>query len=287
MVLKGSDAGRVELIGPGGGVVGRSSAAEVSLDDSAVSRTHARFEPNDDGYRLVDLGSANGTFVDGQRVGTSMELPSSCNIRLGPYTELQYSVVDEGGARAVSELRRSLLIDPLTGAGKRSFLERRIAEETAYARRHETNVGLMMLDVDGFKTVNDRHGHLVGDQLLRAFADTLRAAVRTEDCVFRYGGDEFCILVRDQSQMGLLAMAERIRMAVEAIVLLHEGTQIRVTTSVGVASLQPGQELRSQTLEVDPGDLPSVDEPDLVALADRALLDAKREGKNRVAAHWE
>ena len=287
MVLKGSDAGTVELIGPEGGVVGRSPALDVSFDDSSVSRNHARFERIDEGYRLLDLGSANGTFVDGQRVQTFVDLPDSCSIRLGPHTELQYTLVNEAGARAVADLRRSLLIDPLTGVGKRSFLERRIGEELAYAQRHETTVGLMMLDVDHFKEVNDRHGHLVGDQLLRRFAATLLDTVRTEDCVFRYGGDEFCILVRHQSRMGLLAMAERIRLAVEGIDMEHDGTAGRVTTSVGVAAARPGDQIFRETMEVVADEPEEDDDPDLVAIADQALLAAKREGKNRVFALWE
>jgi len=288
MILKGTNAGQVELVGPEGGVVGRGTNLDVTLDDSSVSRNHARFERTDDGYRLVDLGSVNGTFVDGQRVHSYRELPDSCTLRFGPHTELQYSIVDEAGARAVSELRRSLLIDPLTGVGKRSFLERRIVEEVAYARRHETNVGLMMLDVDRFKEINDSHGHPVGDRLLCGFAETLVETVRTEDCVFRFGGDEFCILVRDQTRMGLLAMAERIRLAVEAIELDHEGTQVRVTTSIGVAALRPGQEMFRETMEMESGENDAdEDEPDLVSLADHALLTAKREGRNRVFALWE
>lgn len=289
--LRGEDAGRVELIGPGGGAIGRGHGVDVSFDDSSVSRAHARFERLDEGYRLVDLGSVNGTYVNGRRILAGVDLPASCRIRFGAGTVLQYSVVDATVVLAIGALRRSSQIDPLTGVGKREFFEQRLAEEVAFARRHETNVGLMIFDVDRFKDVNDQYGHPAGDLVLQEFAASLTRGVRAEDCVFRYGGDEFCILLRDQPLSSTLTVAERIRASVEQTVVHIDGVDLRVTTSVGVAVLRLGasdlQETLDSCLEESTDELLCDDQPEIVALADQALLTAKREGRNRVFALWE
>ncbi len=289
--LRGEDAGRVELIGPGGGTIGRGHGVDVSFDDSSVSRRHARFERTDDGYRLMDLDSVNGTYVNGLRIVDGFDLPASCRIRFGAGTVLQYSAVDATVVQAVGSLRRSSQIDPLTGVGKREFFEQRLAEEVAFARRHASNVGLMIFDVDRFKDVNDQYGHPAGDQVLQEFAAVLNRGVRTEDSVFRYGGDEFCILLRDQPLTSTITVAERIRVAIAQTVMNLDGVDLRVTTSVGVAVLRLGradvQETLDSDLEESTDELEAIELPDLVSLADHALLTAKREGRNRVFALWD
>jgi len=287
ITIKGPEAGRIDLVSGYGCVLGRGEDVDVSFDDLSISRQHARFERSDTGYRLRDLGSGNGTFVDGRRVYSTQDLPGSCNIRVGRSTEFHYTVVDEVGIGAIEQLQRSLLIDPLTRVGRRLYLERRLNEELAYGQRHATTVGLMMLDVDSFKQINDQHGHPAGDLTLRRFADKLVEVVRVEDAVFRYGGDEFSILVRDQSRDGLLAMAERLRSAVEAMVVDFEGTRIPVTTSIGVAGFQPGWATLSRTAEMDSSIALSPEAAYLVEIADHALMMAKQQGKNRYIALWE
>jgi two-component system, cell cycle response regulator len=287
ITLKGPEAGRIDLVSGFGCVLGRGDDVDVPFEDLSISRRHARFERSDGGYRVRDLDSANGTFVDGRRVHSIVDLPDSCNIRIGRATELHYTVVDEIGIEAIEQLQRSLLIDPLTGVGRRLYLERRLNEALAYGQRHGTTIGLMMLDVDSFKQINDTHGHPAGDLALRRFADQLVEVVRTEDSVFRYGGDEFSILVRGQSRDGLLAMAERVRQAVEAMNLRYEGHRIPVTTSIGVAGFQPGWTTITRTVETDTSIALCPEGAYLVELADHALMMAKQQGKNRYIALWE
>ncbi|MBK7661735.1 MAG: GGDEF domain-containing protein [Betaproteobacteria bacterium] len=159
--------------------------------------------------------------------------------------------------------------DPLTGAyNRRTFLEL-MEKELSRARRFDTPLSLVMLDLDHFKRVNDTHGHLVGDRVLQRFADIVRGELRKEDVLFRYGGEEFCVLVPDVAGAGAVTLADRIRTVVERQPFRIDGQEIPVTTSAGVAA----------RIEEGPEDVDR-----LVNRADEALYIAKRRGRNRVAS---
>lgn len=177
--------------------------------------------------------------------------------------------VVELGARYVEgrhALERSSWLDPLTEAYNRRYLDHRLEAELSAARRHRTPVGVLLVDIDRFKRVNDTYGHGAGDQVLRSVADTLRAVVRTEDLVCRWGGEEFLVLMPRTDGAASAVTAERIRAAVAATdVDLGGGRDaIGVTVSIGCAA------------GVD--EVPSA----LIALADRALYCAKDAGRDRV-----
>ncbi len=279
-VLRGSEAGRFEFVDAGGGVFGRGDEADYQFADSTVSRNHARLELRRGYFFLEDLESANGTFLDGEKVEGEIRLPYSCRIQLGSRTLLQFTAVDQMGADAFGKLRRALFVDPLTGVGNRSYLEMRLGEETAFGFRHGQRLGVLLCDLDHFKDVNDTYGHAAGDLLLAEMGKLLQYCVRTEDSVFRYGGEEFCVLVRGVDDDGLVVMAERIRSAVAQFALEFEGGAIRVTISVGVASEIP---LQAKPGEIVPGETldDSADQP-LLVRADAALYRAKELGRDRV-----
>ena len=282
MVLGGPMAGHLETLPVHGGILGRGKTADVSIEDSSVSRRHARIGHGAAGFFLEDLGSANGTYVDDELVEGIVELPATCRIQLGNHTVLQFTEVDDEGLQAHRQLQRSLRIDPLTGVGKRSQMEHRLHEEVAYARRHDRAASAMLIDVDHFKEVNDTHGHPAGDAVLVAFAGLLEDIVRIEDSVFRYGGDEFCVLVRGETEIGLELMARRIGAAVRNLQIPHGDAVLGVTVSLGVGSVSYGEEGSMATLD---DSVDAVVEPDhlrLLDIADRALLQAKREGRDRV-----
>jgi diguanylate cyclase (GGDEF)-like protein len=146
----------------------------------------------------------------------------------------------------------------------------RIAAEVAHARRHATELGLLMFDIDEFKRTNDTHGHLVGDAVLRAVADRVTALIRLEDVFARFGGEEFVVLIRATGARDAVRLAERVRASMEAMTVRAEGAEVCVTISVGIASLA---ELP-----------PDAAGKDLIALADMRLYRAKQEGRNRVCA---
>ena len=162
--------------------------------------------------------------------------------------------------------------DPLTGLlNRRSFMDA-MNREYALVRRDEGYlVGLLMLDIDHFKAVNDTHGHGVGDEVLKAFSQTVSNTLRETDILGRLGGEEFAIVLPDTGIKGLRCVAEKVRAAIEAMEVRVGDIDVRVTTSIGISSL----------LNSDP-------RPDgALVRADQALYAAKQAGRNRVMADPE
>ncbi len=171
-------------------------------------------------------------------------------------------------------LLRSGLTDVLTGWHNRRYLQTRMREELARARRDGTTLTCLMLDVDHFKTINDNFGHLVGDQVLREIAQRVEAQVRASDVTARYGGEEFAILLPQTSRAHGALLAERIRAAVADEPFDAGGEGVTITVSIGVAELSPA---------LEEGDFKSLGEA-LLARADTGLYAAKAAGRNRVIA---
>lgn len=166
------------------------------------------------------------------------------------------------------ELRRLATTDSLTGTLNRgSFLDR-AAEEIARARRYQRPLALIAIDLDHFKTINDRYGHAAGDLCLRAFADTCLACLRRADRLGRLGGEEFAVLLPETGLPAALGVAERIREHIAGLAIPLDTGTAGFTVSAGIARLTP--------------DIDSLDE--LLARADRALYRAKDTGRNRVVA---
>lgn len=171
--------------------------------------------------------------------------------------------------RSEEAAQKLALTDPLTGAfNRRTFLE--LAEkEIARTRRTKGSLSLIMLDLDHFKQINDRNGHLAGDEVLKGVVAVVLTCLRKEDLLVRYGGEEFCILLHGVAIDRAAAMAERIREAVEKGSFSFNGRTLPVTVSIGVS-----------TLSADGNE--GVDK--LVNRADEALYAAKKAGRNRVVA---
>jgi two-component system cell cycle response regulator len=169
-------------------------------------------------------------------------------------------------ALAHDRLERLAAIDPLTDAYNRRFGLGRLREEFSRAVRAEGPLGILMLDIDHFKAVNDTYGHLVGDRVLRAVAGACRRVIREGDVLVRYGGEEFLVLLPGAGREDVIQAAERIRRAVSETTVEDGTSRITVTVSVGATTYQDATET-----------------PDaLVAIADRALYEAKDGGRNRV-----
>ncbi len=168
---------------------------------------------------------------------------------------------------------RSGFTDLLTGWYNRRYLQVRLKEELARARRHATTLTCLMLDIDHFKQVNDTWGHVAGDRVLREIAQRIESQIRASDVAARYGGEEFVILLpRTESQPGG-SLAERVRCAVaESPFDIGDGRGVPVTASIGVASATP---------ERSDVELKTLGES-LIARADVALYRAKSAGRNRV-----
>ncbi len=284
-------------------IIGRAPGCDAVIDDKFVSRRHASLELSGGSVLLSDLGSMNGTWYEGERVDKA-ELRSNSSFRIANNNlslrtssenddrkraeagdtmlfEKQLAALLEGSddpelARGIDVLRRlynkkkeslSELAsrDGLTGLHNRRHFDEKIAEEVSRAARYERELSLLMIDIDHFKAVNDRHGHQKGDEALAAVAETLRSSFRSTDILCRYGGEEIAVLLPETSEANAARIAELCRSKIEAGTpkLLGFG----LTVSIGVSS-------RAE------GDAPEL----LVKAADGALYKAKEGGRNRVAS---
>jgi two-component system, cell cycle response regulator len=182
---------------------------------------------------------------------------------------LEKKFLKDANQRLVRELESLSRKDGLTGVLNRRCFDEALTQELSRARRHGHQLGVVMLDIDHFKAINDAHGHPGGDEVLRSFALTVKQTLREGDTLFRYGGEEFVALLPHADREGAMAAAERIVSAVAAAPVLVDRQSVRVTTSAGVACL--GRSTRSGE--------------ELLANADSALYEAKKSGRNRAVLH--
>lgn len=169
--------------------------------------------------------------------------------------------------RLAAELERQARLDPLTGVLNRRAFDELLRRDVARAQRHNRPLAVVLIDIDYFKQLNDTMGHAVGDKVLVALARAVSAGLRAEDLFCRYGGEEFIVALAETDRAGAAAAAERLRAAIAAIAVEHEGVPCHVTASFGVASF---------------GD-PARDTIDgVIHAADLALYRAKAMGRNRV-----
>ncbi|NWA03443.1 sensor domain-containing diguanylate cyclase [Pseudomonas gingeri] len=170
---------------------------------------------------------------------------------------------------ANAQLQTLSSTDRLTGLYNRGHWEESLKVAHARHQRHGNPTSLVMFDIDHFKRVNDTYGHQAGDKVIERVAQLVREHVRDSDVAGRYGGEEFGVVLSDTDKAGARFFAERLRKAVEALEVLHEGQAIRFTISLGVADLSR----------------PSVTHADLIAWADQALYTSKKSGRNCVTVY--
>lgn len=248
-------------------VAGRDSECDLYLHDGSVSRQHAEFISDGKGYRLRDLGSTNGSLVNGQPVD-DVELRSGDTIKLGCFM-FKFLAAGSVESQYHETVYTAMTRDALTGAMNKRYLLEAMQREIARCRRQENPLAAVMLDIDHFKSVNDTHGHLVGDEVLREFGQRLGAVCREYDLLARYGGEEFCLVLFGSDKAEAIESAERCRQAVCATPFETAVGPLKITASFGISVLDPTQE-QSPT--------------DLIHLADMRLYDAKEAGRNCVRA---
>jgi len=264
--VRGAELGRVTLLSPERMRIGRSQDSELWLSDDGVSRRHANLLREGNTYFVEDDGSANGTFVGGVKI-TRHELRDGDVIQFGPTAVFRYTLSDESGEALLRQLYDASVTDALTGAHNREHFDTQLRAELSYARRHNTDVSLVIFDADHFKKVNDTYGHPVGDAVLIQIANVVRGTVRSEDVFARYGGEEFALVLRGIEIEGAGAVADRLRERIAALKINTDRGVLSVTVSAGCASL-------SNTEDKTP--------EGLIAAADRRLYGAKHAGRNRV-----
>lgn len=156
-------------------------------------------------------------------------------------------------------------LDGLTGLGNRAALDSALYRELQLAERHHHELSLLMIDIDHFKQVNDAYGHARGDEVLKAVAQTIQSVCRDSDISFRYGGEEFVVLLRKTGAAGARIIAERIRSRITKITLGHNGDAIKPTVSIGIGTHETDKREHIH---------------DIFERADQALYRAKTQGRN-------
>ncbi|MFO0944384.1 MAG: GGDEF domain-containing protein [Planctomycetota bacterium] len=248
-------------------LIGRDAECDLTVDDSSVSRRHASIDPVDGEYLLSDLSSTNGTFVNEDRVTTRV-LANGDFLRVGSHI-FKFLESDNIEAQYHETIYSMMTTDGLTGARNKRYLLEAFDRELARAHRRARPLALAMIDIDHFKSINDTHGHLTGDAILREVCDRIRKEVRSDEIFARFGGEEFVVLMPEASLEEAVVFANRLRARIaDQPFRVHE-KEIPVTISIGVAITQ--------------GDR-SVFAEDLIAAADEKLYEAKNTGRNRVCS---
>ncbi len=247
-------------------VIGRDADCELCVNENSVSRRHARVQLGTDGFYAVDLKSTNGTFVNDQPVG-STRLKDGDYLRVG---NCIFRFLAGGNVEAEYHevIYRLTIVDALTEIHNKRYLLEFLERELVRAARHQRPLALVMFDVDHFKAINDKFGHLAGDYALRELATRIKANVRLDELFARYGGEEFAVVLPETTREGALQLAERLRAAVAEKPFHFEGETFPVTISLGVASASGGEGMKVT---------------DLIQMADARLYQAKNDGRNRVA----
>ena len=246
-------------------VVGRDPKCDLTISEQPVSRQHAKFERTADGFSVTDLGSTNGTWVNGKRIESQM-LRSGNRVRIGGRI-FKFIATDQLEAHYHEAVYSMITQDSLTNVWNKRYLIETLTRELKRRQRTGRALTLMLLDLDFFKKVNDTYGHLVGDDLLRQAANRLRDSIREEDILARFGGEEFCIVLSETSAEDARICAERCLKAISEEPFPTAAGDIQSSISIGI-----GEATGSMTCD------------QLIKLADDNLYQAKQQGRNRFQA---
>lgn len=248
---------------------------ELYIDEVSAFVPHDGFRYNNLRENLLlEFGEIESNNYTYKLILLGKNLGEVTFFRLQAFTKDELYRLDRLVAALLYPVRNSLLYkravetayrDPLTDLNNRAAMDNALDQELDFANRHNLPLTILMLDIDKFKTINDTYGHIAGDIVLKSLADCMRETVRRSDVIFRYGGEEFLILLRNTEEAGASLLANRIRIAVSEMICMHQEHEIRVTTSIGLARLNENE-----------------DKPSFLQRADAALYRAKEEGRNRV-----
>lgn len=245
--------------------IGRGPDNHIVLEGDSVSRRHTHLERRGgESWYAVDDRSTNGTYVNEDQIPGEVKLNNGDRIKVGP-TILKFLSGADAEAKYHEEIYRMTIIDGLTQIHNKRYLIEALERDVMRARRHERELCAIIFDIDHFKGINDRFGHLAGDYVLRELARVIQDRTRRDEVFARYGGEEFVIILPETSLDGAVQLAETLRDKVEGHQFVFQGESIPVTISMGAALLQE-----------------NMTGTDLITAADTKLYEAKNGGRNKV-----
>lgn len=244
--------------------IGRDPENAIVLESDSVSRRHCRIEKAKEDWFIVDLGSTNGTYVNDILIQTRARLTSGQFVKIGD-SIFKYLNGDNIESAYHEEIYRTVVTDGLTQVANKRALGDFLEREVARARRHNRTLTVLMMDLDHFKLINDTHGHLTGDVVLKEVAGVVKNRIRKDELFARYGGEEFVCVLPETGMEAAKTLAEDIRQGIEGHVISFEGQEISVTVSIGAVEFDI---TRHQT------------SADLLMEADKNLYIAKNNGRN-------
>ena len=270
LVVSGGIPGTMVPLSEEGTRLGRSADNSFQINDITVSREHAFVMVDNLGsVHIRDEGSTNGTYLNGKRIKPQrlVEVADGDRVQLGTTVVLKLVRLDPKDEQFQREMFERTVRDTLTGLYNRAYLLNQIGVLAERSASQGIGLAVLMLDIDYFKQINDQHGHLVGDGVLRQVAAILRESTRAEDLVARFGGEEFVVVLPVSVPDLATERAERIRSNLAERRLVAPGVEIRVTASIGLAFAGPESARNAMAL---------------ITTADEALYQAKADGRNRV-----
>ena len=267
IVIYGHEMGRRVHVTTEPLIIGRSPKCEIQVDQESVSRNHCRIRFEGGEFLVRDLGSTNGTYVNDNLVQEEGRLRHGDQLKVGR-TILKFIVGDDVEVEYHEEIYRLMTTDGLTQLHNKRYFDEMLDREVARAKRYKRSFSLLVFDIDLFKHINDRFGHLAGDAILRQLGAVLLGRLRVNDVLARIGGEEFALITPEVGLDGAEELAGKINRLIGDTRFEFDGTRVGVTVSVGVAEWQPHYEAPS----------------DLFKAADEKLYEAKRGGRNQVCS---
>ena len=246
-------------------IIGRETKG-LQLRDRKCSRRHAVVSHREDNYVIRDLGSTNGTFLNGVPLQNEQPLCDGDKIVLGQ-TVIKFNLVDETEADYLKQVEQLVTTDDLTGLLAKHRFDAALEEAMQAARSAGAPLGVLMMDMDGLKAINDRHGHQVGAFTISQVGMLIGRILEGKGEACRFGGDEFSAFLPRHGMTETTAVAEQIRHEVEVAQISYGLIRVNARISIGVATL--------------PGNVHDVE--GLLSLADHALYRAKAKGRNVVS----
>ena len=265
VVIYGHEMGRRIQVGTEPLIIGRSPQNQIQIDQESISRRHCRIWFSGSEFLVRDLGSTNGTYVNDDLVEEEGRLRHGDQLKVGR-TILKFIVGDDVEVQYHEEIYRLMTTDGLTQLHNKRYFDEMIDREVARAKRYRRSFSLLVFDVDHFKDINDRFGHLAGDAILRQLGAVLLGRLRVNDVLARIGGEEFALITPEVGLEGAAELAGKINRLIGDTRFEFDGARVDVTVSVGVAEWQPHYE----------------DAADLFQAADVKMYEAKQSGRNRV-----